>query len=362
MDSQKLPGNLQLTLEQIATRIGGKLEGPADLFISRLTSIETADSDGITFAEKPSFVELVKGKVAALLLPEDLDSLGIPCIRVSNPRLSFLSLLKTVHRPWRLNPGISNQAAIDIESQISDRAEVGAFAVVEKGAIIESGAKIYPFAYIGENCYVGENSIVGPHAVLVESVVIGKNCIIQPGAILGGDGFGYFWDGTKHQKIPQVGRIEVGDFVEIGALSAVDRATSGATSIGNGSKLDNFVQIAHNCIIGEDVVIASHVGIAGTSEIGDRCVFGGQSGVGDHVKVASDVTIAGRGGVPSDIPVSGQYYGMPAQPIGAAMRSVVLYQKLPELAQRLRETESRLKDLELLVMAITEESGGEIVG
>jgi len=339
-------GNLNLRLVQVAEFLNAKFEGPPDLFIARLTSIETGDGDGIAFAESNKFVELAHGKVAALVLGYEMDSLGIPCIRVENPRASFLKLLLKVSKQWEVTPGVHPTAIVHQTAKVHPTAFIGAFAFIESGSEIGQRAKIYPYVYVGKNCVVGENAVIAPHAVLLESVSLGSETIIHSGTIIGADGFGFFWDGEKHCKIPQVGRVEIGDRVEIGALTAIDRANIGATSIGTGTKIDNLVQIGHNCQIGNDSLLVAQVGIGGSAVLGSRVTLGGQSGTNDHVTIASGTSVGGGTAIAQSLPESGLYYGYPIQPFTAAVRTQSIIKRLPEIMERLKAAENKILELE----------------
>jgi UDP-3-O-[3-hydroxymyristoyl] glucosamine N-acyltransferase len=211
--------------------------------------------------------------------------------------------------------------------------------VVEQGAEIGTGSRIYSFAYVGENCRLGEGCTLYPHSVLYQDVTLGARSIIHSGAVLGADGFGYAWDGSRRVKIPQVGAVVLGDEVEIGANTTIDRATAGATVVGTGTKLDNLVQVGHNCRIGEHTVVAGLSGISGSTKIGSRNTLAGQVATADHVTVCDDVTLAGRTGVTNDIKEPGAYFGFPARPLGEAMRSLVLVSRLQDLFARVRKLE-----------------------
>jgi UDP-3-O-[3-hydroxymyristoyl] glucosamine N-acyltransferase len=231
-------------------------------------------------------------------------------------------------------------------ANIDPTASIGPFVVVEAGAVIGAGARVFPFAYIGEDCVIGAGTTVNPHAVLYQGVKIGQRSIIHAGVVLGADGFGFMWDGKKQNKIPQVGFVEIGDDVEVGANTTIDRATAGSTSVGRGTKLDNLVMIGHNSSVGEDTVIAACCGISGSTHIGNRVTFAGQVATVDHVKVGDDVTLGGRTGVMKDLPQPGVYWGTPARPYVESMKNAVLGQKMPEVFERLRKLEKRLEELE----------------
>jgi UDP-3-O-[3-hydroxymyristoyl] glucosamine N-acyltransferase len=245
-----------------------------------------------------------------------------------------------------LQEGVHPTAVVDPSAKIDPAAFVGAFAVIERGACIEAGARVFPFCYVGENCVVGSEATLNPGVVLYQDVCIGARSIIHGGVVIGGDGFGFVWDGKRRIKVPHVGGVKIGDDVEIGAGTTIDRGTAGDTTIGRGTKLDNLVQIAHNVRIGEDSVIAAQNGISGSCTIGNRVVMGGQGALSDHATLVDDVTFGGRTGSSQDILEPGTYFGTPARPIQEAMRSYLLVPKLPELMSRLRTLEKRIAELE----------------
>lgn len=332
-----------MTLGEIAKVVGGELHGPADLTITGPGAIESATQGSIVFATSENYLAAAEsGGAAAILLPKNLAAKEKPYITVDNPKIAFMRLLQKSIRPLPLAPGFHPTSVIDPSATVSSHSQVGAYAVVERGAKVAAGCRIYPFAYIGENCELGENCIVYPHAVLYQDVTLGDNCTVHAGAILGADGFGFVWDGAKQLKVPQVGAVVIGDDCEIGALTAIDRAMVGETTLGTGSKIDNLVQIGHNTTIGEHTVIAAQAGISGSSDIGKRTMIAGQVGVADHVKVADNVVLAARSGVLQDIDEPGEYIGMPAQPSNTGKRAMLLFNKLPELFSRLRKLEKKL--------------------
>jgi len=225
---------------------------------------------------------------------------------------------------------------------IDPSASVGAFAYVESGASIGARSRIFPFAFIGEDCEVGADVVVYPHAVLVQAVKVGDGTIIHSGAVLGADGFGFQWDGKRRLKIPQVGGLHLGDAVEIGANTCIDRATCGETVIEDGVKIDNLVQIGHNSSVKEHTVIAGHSGISGSVTIGRRNVIGGQVAMADHVELGDDIVLAGRTGVIGNLKQPGEYFGTPPMPAREGLRLLALQRRLPELFERLKELEAEV--------------------
>lgn len=330
------------TLGQLATLFNGELHGSADLILSGVTSAEYPDQNGIGFAESQEYLDKAEAcGLGAVLVREGMTS-TLPYIVVQEPRQAFFALLSFSDRPLSKPEGIHATAVVAASAQVDPEAKVGAYAVIGEETVIEAGAVIHSHAFVGDRCRVGTGSSILPRAVLVQDVTVGRNCVIYSGAVLGGDGFGFVWDGKRRIKIPQVGGVTLGDDVEIGANTCVDRATAGQTRIANGVKIDNLCQIAHNCSIGEHTVIAGACGITGSVKIGARCMLGGGVGTNDHISICDDVTLGGRSGVDRDITEPGQYFGTPARPVGEALRAFMLIPKLPEIWSRLRKLEKKV--------------------
>ena len=334
------------TLGEIAEMVKGELHGPAGMPIARPAPVDSNDPSGIAFCESDAYLAVAeRSGVGAVLIPRGAES-SKPHIEVDMPRAAFGLLLAKSSRPLPIDPGVHSTALISPEASVDESASVGAYVVIEAGATVGMGARIYPFTYVGENCAIGEGAILYPNVTLYQDVEIGARSIIHSGAVLGADGFGFIWDGRRRLKIPQVGRVVIGEDAEIGAGTTIDRATAGETVIGRGTKLDNLVQIGHNCRIGEDGVIAGQSGISGSCIVGDRFVMAGQCGLSDHARIADDVTFGGRTATSQDILEPGSYFGVPAQSASEALRTFVLLPKLPEFHARLRKLEKRLEALE----------------
>ncbi len=335
------------TLGELARILGGTCEGPEDLIVERPTPAEGGDRKGIAFAESDKF--LAKAEVAgvgAVILHEDERKTSLPSIRVKNPRVAFGTVLAMAHRPLPINDGISSQSSINQESTIDPTAAIGPFVTVERGAQIGAGAKIYAGCYIGENCTVGAGSVLYPNVVMYQDVTVGAGCIIHSGVVLGADGFAFVWTGQNQQKIPQVGKVAIADNVEVGANTCIDRAMCGVTSIGQGTKLDNLIQIGHNTTIGENTVMAAAAGVSGSCKIGNRNTIGGQAAFSDHASTCDDVILGGRTGVTGDIKAPGAYLGLPARPYQEAIKALALSTKLPEMLSRIRALEAKIRELE----------------
>jgi UDP-3-O-[3-hydroxymyristoyl] glucosamine N-acyltransferase len=331
------------TLGELAAMFQGTVSGPADLPIDRPVSADTPDPRGIAFAESDKYLDRAEeAHVGAVLLNRDLRETALPAIRVDDPRTAFFMLLKMSERPLPIGAGVHPTAVVADGASIDPTASVGAYVVIEGGVEIGPDAKVFPFCYVGENCKIGAKTILYPHVTLYRDVSIGEECILHSGTVAGADGFGFVWDGRQRLKVPQIGSVRIGGKVEIGANTTVDRATAGETTIGDGTKIDNLVQVAHNGRIGEHTVIAGCTGLAGSVEIGDRCVIGGMVGFRDHVSLGDDVFVAGMSGIEKDLPGPGQYFGVPALPGLEAMRIFKATQRLPEILSRLRELEKKV--------------------
>jgi UDP-3-O-[3-hydroxymyristoyl] glucosamine N-acyltransferase len=335
------------TLGELATLLRGTCEGPPDLIILRPTPAGSHDPNGLSFAENEQFMaKVAEGGVGAVLAKPGADTLGVPAIRVERPRAAFGMFLALCDRPLPLNDGVHPTAVVSPEAELAEGVSVGPYAVIERGAKIGQGSKIYPFVYVGENCRVGVQTTLYPHVVLYQDIAIGDRVIVHAGVVLGADGFGFVWDGKKQSKVPQVGGVSIGDDVELGANTTVDRATAGTTKIGRGTKLDNLIIVGHNCSVGEDNVMAALCGIAGSTTIGDRVTLAGQVGTNSHVSIASDVTVGGQSGVMKDIKQPGVYWGTPTRPYPQAIKIAAVNQKAPDMYDRLKALEKRVQELE----------------
>ena len=337
----------RFTLAQLAQLLNGLPEGPPNTPIKRPVSAGDNDPLGITFAENEDYLSVAENSaVGVVLVDKDMRPSTKALIRVDHPRLAFGMVLGLFREEMPLAEGTHSTAVISPTANVAASARIGPYAVVEEGAEIGPNCRVYPFTYVGANCVLEDGCVLHPHVVLYQDVHLGANTIIHSGAIVGSDGFGYVWNGKKRLKVPQVGAVEVGADVEIGANTTIDRATAGDTSIGDGAKIDNLVQIAHNVKVGSHGIIAAQSGISGSTKVGDRVVMGGNVGTSDHVNIADDVFLGGRSSVDRDISEPGGYFGTPARPGAEAKRSMVISTKLPQLLTRIRELEKKVEELE----------------
>ncbi len=335
------------TLGELARTLNARLEGEASRRVRAVAPLEAAGPDDISFVLGPRYVKAAAAtRAGALVAPEGLAGLPGAVLRVAAPQAALIALLRLFHPDPPLEPGTHRLALVADGARVDASAAVGPFAVVERGARIGRGTRVGALCFVGEDAVVGDDVVLHPRVVVRSGVRIGNRVIVHPGAVLGADGFGYAFDGQGHRKIPQVGGVRIEDDVEIGANTTVDRATLGETVIGRGSKLDNLVQVGHNCQIGEDVILVSQVGVSGSSKVGHRAVLAGQVGIADHVEIGEGAILTAKSGVPNDIPAGEVWSGIPARPTGEAKRIWAAENRLPELLRRVRDLEKRLTDLE----------------
>lgn len=341
--AERLP---RWTLASLAAILGGEVSGPSDLPLDGPVPAGSDDPRGITFAETPRYLAMVEAsQVGAVILGRDMET-AKPFIRVAHPRLAFAKVLALSDRPYPLGPGVHPSAIVSPDAQVDPSARIGPFCVVEPGSRIGPDCRIFPYTFVGENCVLSEEVTLFPRVTLYRDVSIGARSIVHSGAVLGADGFGYGWDGQSRFKIHQVGRVVIGEDVEIGANTCIDRATCGETTISDGTKLDNLIQVGHNCRVGKHTVIAALSGLSGSVTLGDRVVVGGQVAFADHTEVGDDVALAGRTGVMRNVTEAGEYFGTPAVSAKEGLRLLSLYTKLPQLFERLKALEAEIERLE----------------
>lgn len=272
--------------------------------------------------------------------------LGRDLLLVDDPPRALARLLELFHPRRRPEPGIHPTAVVDAEARVDAEAHVGPYAVVGAGSRLAAGVVVEAHAVVGGDCRLGQGCHLHPHAVLYPGTELGARCIVHSGAVLGADGFGYASSREGHLKVPQVGRVVLGDDVEVGANSAVDRATLGTTRIGSGTKIDNLVQVGHNVEVGRRGLLCGQAGIAGSARLGDGVVLAGQAGVVGHLDLGDGVQVAAKSAVMGDVEAGGKVAGIPAEPLAAWRRQVVRLSRLDRTARQVRQFEERLTRLE----------------
>lgn len=341
---------MQFSASQIAPLISGVIEGDASVLVSNFGKIESAQPGDLAFLANPKYEAFAYTTKASILLVANTfvpkQPVASTLIRVEDPYAALAQLMQLVEQQStpRLQ-GISPQAHIADDVVLGEDVYVAPFAVIEPGAKIGRGCQIHSFAYVGRGVTLGEGTVIYPQVTLYHGVRIGARCIIHAGAVLGADGFGFAPESDGYHKIPQLGSVLVEDDVEIGANTCIDRAVMDNTVIRRGVKLDNLIQIAHNCEVGEHTVMASQVGLAGSSTVGTWCRFGGQVGIGGHLTIGDRVEMAGQTGVLGNVASGTALMGSPGMPLREAMRSFVIQPKLPDMYRRLQALEKELAEL-----------------
>jgi UDP-3-O-[3-hydroxymyristoyl] glucosamine N-acyltransferase len=337
----------KLTVGQIAEAVGGVLQGDPHGEVTRVAPLADAGPGDLTFYAPSAkdrggrLKELLAGSTAsAVLLTAPESECQAPQIIVPHPMLGIIRLLERHGKRPSWNSGVHLDARVDPTAKLAEGVTVGAFSVIGPQVTVGEGSVIHPHVVVYEGAVIGARCTLHSGVVVREGVELGDHVTVQNGAVVGGDGFGYVFDPAHgHRKIPHVGTVRVGDQVEIGANTTVDRATLGETVIGSGSKLDNLVMVGHNVRLGSRVLLCGQVGISGSSSVGDYSVLGGQVGVADHVSIGSQVKVAAKSGVAGDIPDRKIMAGIPAIDAGQWRRSMGMLGKLSGLARRLAGVE-----------------------
>ena len=307
------------TLQKLAEHVGGRVAGDSQIEIRGIQPFESAGPGDLTLATQKRYQEnLGQTRASAVIVLPGVVSDEKPLLQVERPKVAFARLLSLFHPRPAAAQGISPLAHISESAKVSE------------------DVTIYPFVFVGDHCVIGRGSVLHPHVILYENVSLGERVILHSGTVIGADGFGYVFDGQTQVKIPQTGSVTIGDDVEIGANSCVDRATFGATVLERGVKLDNHVHIGHNCRIGENTVIAGQVGLSGSVEVGKNCIFAGHSGVVDHVKIGDQVTVMMKSAVSKDVPSRSVVSGQPAMEHRQWMKIKAVTRRFPEIYREWR--------------------------
>jgi len=336
----------ELRLSELAERIGARLAGEGDAVVRGIAPIEEAGPGEVTFLANPKYARFVRGtKAAAVIAKEPVEGAQASFLLTDNPYLAFARAVELFHPPERLPEGVSPLASIHPSARIGAGATVSPFVVVEERVSIGDRTVVYPGVYLGKGVEVGEDCLLYPNVVLYHGVRAGSRVILHAGCVIGSDGFGFAPTAEGYRKIPQVGTVEIGDDVEIGANTTIDRASLGVTRVSRGTKLDNLIQVGHNVVIGEDTVIAAQTGISGSSRIGRRVMIGGQAGLAGHLEIGDGVMLGAKSGVMVSLKASESrsWSGIPAMPHLTWLRLGKLLPKLPELFRRVRRLEESEK-------------------
>lgn len=343
-----------ITLQKLAELVGGELvAGSPEVTITGLNSIGDAGAADITFLGNTRYLPVLKTtRAAAALVPADFDKAeapaGLALIHVANPTLAFSSVIRWFGPPsLEFAPGVHSTAVVAGSAVFDPQTvSIGPHVVVEDGVTLGEGTILHAGAYIGRGTRLGTDCVIHANVVIKERCVIGNRVVIHSGTVIGTDGFGYEMVKGRHQKIEQVGIVQIDDDVEIGSCTTVDRARFGRTWIGEGTKIDNLVQIAHNCVIGKHCIIVAQVGVSGSTRLGDHVTLGGQVGVVGHLELGDNVMVLAKSAVTKSLPAAGAYVGYPARPLMEGRKMMALPARIPDLIDRLRELEKKVAALE----------------
>jgi len=337
-----------MKLLTIAESLGCELRGDPGIEITGVAGMEHAVPGQLTFLANPKYAHKVKHtRASAILVEKEVRDLPIASLVSSNPYLDFARALELFYQPPRPVPGIHPLAYVSESACIGENASIGPFAVVGDRVVIGRNAALYPHAVIYTGAQIGDDFTAHSHAVVREFCRIGNRVILQNGAVVGGDGFGFAKraDGT-HYKIVQSGPAVIEDDVEIQCLSAIDRATVGETRVKRGAKIDNLVQVGHACVVGEDNIICAQAGLAGSSILESGVLLAGQAGISGHLTIHRGAIVYAQSGIGGDVEAGARVSGSPAFPANEWLRAVTAFPKLPELMKTVRELRKRVEELE----------------
>ena len=340
---------MEFTAQQIADFLQGNVVGDPAAKVSGFSKIEEGLPGTITFLANAKYEQYIyQTRSSIVLVNNDFQPtapIEATLIKVPNAYASLAMLMELAEQSKARKSGVDSTACLSATATIDADCYIGAFACIGENATIGKGCMIYPHTCIGDNVRIGEQTILYPHVTVYADCIIGKRCIIHAGAVIGSDGFGFAPENGKYKKIVQLGNVCIEDDVEIGANTAIDRAVMGSTTIREGVKLDNLIQIAHNVEIGHHTAIAAQAGIAGSAKIGENCVIGGQAGFAGHIRVGDHSQIAAQSGVIGNMPEKSRVMGTPPIPLTRFMRSSVIFERLPDLYNTLNRLEREIEEL-----------------
>jgi UDP-3-O-[3-hydroxymyristoyl] glucosamine N-acyltransferase len=333
-----------VTLRHLAELVQGQVCGDGDLPIHAARPLGEAQPGDITFLEHAKHVHLLHAcKASAAVVPASLPVNGLALIQVADPLSAFVAIVRHLHSRAEPPPhGIDPKAAIHPTAQIGPDASIFPFAAVGEGSVVGARCRIHTGAVVGRYCRLGDDVTLYPNVVLYDGTVLGHRVMIHANAVVGADGFGYRPHDGRHVKVPQLGHVEIADDVEIGACTTIDRGTFQATRVGEGTKIDNLVQVGHNCQIGRHNLLVSQMGIAGSSSTGDYVVVAGQAGIVDHVHIGDGAMVGAQAGVTKDVPAGLRILGSPATPEREQKRILMTLERLPEIRREVQRIKQHL--------------------
>ena len=340
---------MEFTAKQIADLIQGKVEGNEQATVRTFAKIEEGVPGAISFLSNPKYTHYIyETKSSVVLVNEDAvfeKPVSTTLIRVKNAYECVAKLLQFYESAKPRKKGIDPLASISPKATIGEDVYIGAFAVIGDGAVIGNGSQIYPHVVIGDGVTIGANCVLYANVTIYQGCKLGNNVTIHAGAVIGADGFGFAPNAEGYDKIPQIGIVVIEDDVEIGANTCVDRSTMGQTIIHKGVKLDNLIQVAHNCEIGENTVMSAQVGMAGSTKIGKWCMVAGQAGFAGHIHIGDQTLVGAQAGLMKDTKPGDKVMGSPAINHLTYMKSRALDPKLPEMYRQIAALQRELNEL-----------------
>ena len=339
---------MRKTLKEIAELINGEIVGDENVVIRGISGIKEAQEGDITFVANTKYSPLIeKTDASAIITSRDITQASKPIIRTENPSLAFAKIVSLIAPNEVKHPqGIHPSAILGKDVTLGGDVAVGPYVAIEDGVWIGDKTIIYAGCFIGHHTRIGSQTLIYPNVSIRERIIIGNRVIIHSGTVVGSDGFGFATIEGLHHKIPQIGTVEIGDDVEIGANVTIDRARFDKTVIGRGTKIDNLVQIAHNVVIGENSIIVAQVGISGSTTIGKGVTLAGQAGLVGHITVGDSAVVAAQAGVTKSIPANTTVSGYPAKPHDIAKHINACVQNLPRLYNDMAKLKKRIEELE----------------
>ena len=328
------------TVRELAALAGASVAGSGDIEIERVSAVDDASAGSLTFAVDSRWVtKALESRASALIVPADASSIergDKSLIIAQDVRAVLATVLKSFAPELPAGAFTHSTAVVEPSAVREPGVWIGPGVIVSEGAHIGAGAILLAGAYVGRGARIGERTLMHPRAVVLDDCIIGDECVLNAGCVIGADGFGFVRVGEEHVKIPQIGNVVVGDRVEVGACSTIDRAVTGSTVIGSGTKIDNLVQIGHNAQVGENCVLCGQVGIAGSARIGRGTTIAGQAGIAGHIEIGERSLVLAQAGVTHSIASKSRVSGFPAQPHRDFMEQQVLLRKLPKLVDQVR--------------------------
>ena len=338
---------MEKSVQELAEFLHGTVEHDnPELKVTGVNGLVEAGPTDISFAVPPHVEHCHLRKAGVMVLsPADPELDGRPVIRVENPRAAFAALLELFRPQEEVERVISPYAFVSKKAKIGSNVAIQPFAVVEDDAEIGDGTVLYPHAYVGKRVKIGQNCTLYPNTTVREDCVLGNRVILQSGAVIGGDGFGYITQNGKHSKVLQTGNVVLQDDVEIGCNTCIDRATVDSTIVGKGTKIDNLVHLGHNDILGENCLVVAHVGISGSVTVGNNVTFAGQVGTVGHITIGNNCVFGGKAGITNNVPDNSVMGGYPAMPMKEWLRQEAYVRKVGDMLKKIKVLEKEIKDL-----------------